>query len=559
MSSFAQLALSESILQGIAELGFETPTPVQAAVIPALLKGDRNLIALAQTGTGKTAAFGLPILEKVTLGEKHVQAVILCPTRELCLQVCRDIRSFAKHLNDLQVAAVYGGASISGQIRSLKMGSHILVATPGRLHDLLRRKAADLSNANCVVLDEADEMLGMGFEEDLRAIMGAIPVNVQKLLFSATMPNSLSALVHAFVKDPLEIAIGARGSGAETVEHHVYVISEKNRYEALKRIVDESPDIYGLIFCRTRIETQDVANALVRDGFRADALHGDLSQMQRDRVMKSFRERKLKLLVATNVAARGLDVSELDHVISFRLPDELSGYTHRSGRTGRAGREGISSVLITPRERSKIPYIERSLGCRFLLQTIPDGKTVCSARIASWLEKVRYDEAATERIAPFASGILAQLESIPRDELVTRLLSAQFADLLEYYRTAPDLNVEVPARSGGRDDRGGKSGGRRPRREKSPRADAAESSRRTRKPKRFPDRRDSIAHKPKKKVGDSSPAKRKKSTAAPVPAGPAKAKAVRTRRDDNTPDWVRKAMQGGKKSGNKGKKKKRKT
>ena len=537
MSDFAQLALSEPIVKAIGELDFVAPTPVQAAVIPVLLEGQRNMMALAQTGTGKTAAFGLPLLERIQLHRKEVQAVVLCPTRELCLQVCGDLRSFAKYMRGVQIAAVYGGASISGQMRALKMGSHVLVATPGRLHDLLRREAADLSNAACVVLDEADEMLGMGFEEDLKAIMAAIPTQVQKLLFSATMPKSLSALVQAFVKDPMEIAIGERGAGAETVEHHVYVVDERNRYQALRRIVDAEPNIYGLIFCRTRQETQEVADALTRDGYRADSLHGDLSQQQRDRVMQTFANRQIRLLVATNVAARGLDISALDHVISFRLPDALEGYTHRSGRTGRAGRHGISTVLITPRERSKIPYIERSLGCKFLVQPVPDGRTVCGVRIAAWLEHMRADADGEKRIAPFMDGILAQVESLSREELVARLLSAQFSDLLEHYRSAPDLNARMPAPS---ERKGGR--GRRSRRPSSPRPMLVH------KPKGAK-RSDSQGSDVSKKNPASAARKRKKSTEDDrVRKGPPRRKtgAGRKQKRDDAPVWVREMMQGGK-------------
>ena len=542
MADFAQMALSEPIVRAIGELDFVTPTPVQDAVIPVLLEGQRNMIALAQTGTGKTAAFGLPLLERIHLHKKVVQAVVLCPTRELCLQVCGDLKSFAKYIRGLQIAAIYGGASISGQMRALKMGSHVLVATPGRLHDLLRREAADLSQATCVVLDEADEMLGMGFEEDLKAIMAAIPGQVQKLLFSATMPKSLAALVQAFVKDPIEIAIGERGAGAETVEHHVYVMEERDRYQALRRIVDAEPDIYGLIFCRTRQETQDVTDALTRDGYRADALHGDLSQLQRDRVMQAFSRRQIRLLVATNVAARGLDISDLDHVISFRLPDALEGYTHRSGRTGRAGRHGISSVLITPRERSKIPFLERSLGCKFLVQSVPDGQTVCGVRIAAWLERMRLDADADQRIAPFMHGILAQLESMSREEVIARLLSVQFADLLEHYRSAPDLNarsVDISARS-----LSGRRGGR--------------SRSRSRKPV---SPRPMQVHKPKRSHRDDAPvtggAKRKTSAARKGKksdrADPAQAvtkrrqpSVAKKQKKDDAPAWVREMMQGGK-------------
>ena len=551
MEDFSTIGLSEPILKAIGELDFVTPTPVQAAVIPVLLEGQRNMIALAQTGTGKTAAFGLPMLERIHLHRKEVQAIVLCPTRELCLQVCGDLKSFGKYVRGLHVAAVYGGASISGQVRALKMGAHVLVATPGRLHDLLRREAADLSAAACVVLDEADEMLGMGFEEDLKAIMAAIPTQVQKLLFSATMPKSLAALVQAFVKDPIEIAIGERGAGAETVEHHVYVVEERDRYQALRRIVDAEPDIYGLIFCRTRQETQDVSDALMRDGYRADALHGDLSQMQRDRVMQAFANRQIRLLVATNVAARGLDISELGHVISFRLPDALEGYTHRSGRTGRAGRRGISSVLITPRERSKIPFIERSLGCKFLLQAVPDGRMVCAVRIAAWLERMRGDTDGEQRIAPFMNGILAQLESMPREELVARLLSAQFADLLEHYRAAPDLNARLSesaarSRSGGgrgRKPRSGRPAEPRPMLVHKPKRAAVQQ---TDVPARVSRSAESTPRKSRKPKGGGS----EEVASSPRPARKPIVSGKRKR--DDAPAWVREMMQGGK-----GKKRKR--
>ncbi|MFU8778112.1 MAG: DEAD/DEAH box helicase, partial [Roseovarius sp.] len=487
----------------------------------------------------------LPLLERIHLHRSVVQVVVLCPTRELCLQVCRDLKSFAKYIRGLQTTAVYGGASISGQIRALKMGTHVLVATPGRLHDLLRRGSADLSAAACVVLDEADEMLGMGFEEDLKAIMAAIPPQVQKLLFSATMPKSLAALVQAFVADPIEIAIGARGAGAETVEHHVYIVEERDRYQALRRIVDAEPEIYGLIFCRTRQETQEVSDALARDGYRADALHGDLSQLQRDRVMQSFSLRHIRLLVATNVAARGLDISELSHVINFRLPDALEGYTHRSGRTGRAGRRGISSVLISPRERSKIPFIERSLGCKFLMQVVPDGRTVCAVRIAAWLERMRADKDGQARIEPFMSGILAQLESMSREELVARLLSAQFADFLEHYRAAPDLNARLPEVNRRSGSPRGRSRNPHPGRPSEPRQMVVH------KPARRPvgqpvaggvvsERKDRPASKPKRARGDAAAVVRPAAARKPVSLG-------KRKRGDTAPVWVQEMMKGGKK------------
>jgi ATP-dependent RNA helicase DeaD len=391
--------------------------------------------------------------------------------------------------------------------------------------------------------------------------MAAIPPQVQKLLFSATMPKSLAALVQAFVVDPIEIAIGERGAGAETVEHHVYVVEERDRYQALRRIVDAEPDIYGLIFCRTRQETQEVADALARDGYRADALHGDLSQLQRDRVMQAFSSRQIRLLVATNVAARGLDISALSHVINFRLPGELEGYTHRSGRTGRAGRRGVSSVLITPRERTKIPFIERSLGCKFLVQSVPDGRTVCAVRIAAWLERMRGDAGGQERIDPFMGGILAQLESMTREELVARLLSAQFADFLEHYRGAPDLNARMPEPS------------RRPK--------PSQGRGFVRKPHvgRPSEPRPMVVHKPARRVVDTPPHRgakppvaahdsvlrkdgavhkaRRKSPESVAPASPQSAPRkpmhLSKRKRDSAPAWVKDMMQGGKgKKGGKG-------
>jgi len=445
MSGFDQFNLTPEIRQSIAALGFEVPTPVQSAVIPVLLEGRRNMVALAQTGTGKTAAFGIPVLQRVDTGLNTVQAVVLCPTRELCLQVCRDLKSFAKHTKALRSVAIYGGASIETQIRALRNGVHIIVATPGRLHDILRRRAADLSTASCVVLDEADEMLSMGFEEDLKAIMGAIPDTVQKLLFSATMPRQVENLTAAYMHDPVEITIGSRNAGAENVVHECYMIHEKDRYLALKRIVDASPSIYALIFCRTRVETQETAEKLIKDGYSADALHGELSQIQRDRVMQSFRDRSISMLVATDVAARGLDINDLTHVINYQLPDELESYTHRSGRTGRAGKSGISAVLINMREKWKIQHIERRLGKRFAFKAVPSGRAVCEAQLLQLIARVKSVSVNESQIESYLPQVFEMLEGLSREALIKHFVSLELNRFLDYYRGAPDISVPPPS------------------------------------------------------------------------------------------------------------------
>jgi len=457
MNGFEQFNLTPELQQSIAALGFETPTPVQLAVIPVLLEGRRNMVALAQTGTGKTAAFGIPVLQRVDSNRNEIQTVILCPTRELCLQVCRDLKQFAKHSKAVRSVAIYGGASIDNQLRALRNGVHIVVATPGRLHDMLRRKGLDLSLATCVVLDEADEMLSMGFEEDLNAIMAAIPDGVQKLLFSATMPRQVAQLRSSYMKDALEITIGSRNAGAENVTHECYMIHEKDRYLALKRIVDSTPQIYGLIFCRTRVETQETAANLMKDGYSADALHGDLTQIQRDRVMAAFRERTIRMLVATDVAARGIDVTNLTHVINYQLPDELESYTHRSGRTGRAGKSGVSVVLINMREKWKIKHIEQRLGKRFAFKPVPSGHAVCEAQLLQFMERAKAVTVNEPQIAPFMPAVFETLGGLTREQLIKHFASLELNRFLEYYRDTPDISAPVeqhaPIRSG-RHDRG---------------------------------------------------------------------------------------------------------
>ena len=374
---FTDMGLSPEILEGISRLGFETPTPVQAAVIPAILNNGRDLVALAQTGTGKTAAFGLPMLQMLDTNIKTPQALILCPTRELCMQIARDLENFAACVRGVRVLAVYGGADIKPQLAAMVRGVDIVVATPGRMVDLLRRKRADFSKIKRVVLDEADEMLNMGFEEDLEAILSEVPDGAQTLLFSATMPRQVASIAKKYMKDPEEITVGTRNAGAENVSHEYLVVHAKDRYRALKRLADFYPDMYGIVFCRTRQETQDIADHLGKDGYKAESLHGDLTQQQRDRVMKKFRARELQMLVATDVAARGLDVNDLTHVINYSLPDDLGSYTHRSGRTGRAGKTGVSIALINMREHNKVKHIEKQLGRKFVQRAVPTGVDIC--------------------------------------------------------------------------------------------------------------------------------------------------------------------------------------
>jgi ATP-dependent RNA helicase DeaD len=444
MKTFDQFPLTPELQESIDALGFKTPTPVQQAVIPVLLEGNRNLVALAQTGTGKTAAFGIPVLQRVDTSCKDVQTVILCPTRELCLQVCRDLKQFAKHSKGIRTVAIYGGASIDNQLRALRNGVHIVVATPGRLHDMIRRKGIDLSQTECVVLDEADEMLSMGFEEDLNAIMAAIPDDVQKLLFSATMPKQVARLRGTYMQDAREITIGNRNAGADNVVHECYTIHERDRYLALKRIVDATPSINGLIFCRTRAETQETATKLMKDGYSADALHGELSQVQRDRVMAAFRDRTIRMLVATDVAARGIDVTDLTHVINYQLPDDLESYTHRSGRTGRAGKSGISVVLINMREKWKIKHIEKRIGKTFSFKDVPSGDQVCEAQLLQLMERAKAVSVNETQIAPFMPAIFAMLDGLSREELIKHFASLELNRFLDYYRNTPDINAPNP-------------------------------------------------------------------------------------------------------------------
>jgi ATP-dependent RNA helicase DeaD len=441
MSSFSDFGLSPDLLKGVAELGFETPTPVQEKVIPLLLKGERDVVALAQTGTGKTAAFGLPLLQLTDPHRHQVQALVLCPTRELCMQIAKDLADFGRFAPQLRVLAVYGGAPIFPQMRALERGVHILVATPGRLNDLMRRGRARLEQVQRVVLDEADEMLNMGFQEELESILQDVPEQARTLLFSATMPKQVAAMAGKYMHDPEEIILGRRNAGAENVTHECYMVHARDRYHALKRIIDARPGFYGIVFCRTRAETQDVASRLAADGYNADTLHGDLSQDQRDRVMKSFRHRNVQILVATDVAARGLDVDDLTHVVNYDLPGDPDVYTHRSGRTGRAGKAGVSIVLVHMREDYKIRAIERIMNKRFEHRQVPGGREVCEAQLAALVERLKEIEVTNPLIDSYLPRIQELLGDLSREDIIKRLALRDLSRFLNYYEKAQDLNV----------------------------------------------------------------------------------------------------------------------
>ncbi|HQO47906.1 MAG TPA: DEAD/DEAH box helicase, partial [Paludibacteraceae bacterium] len=426
MITFQELGLKDEILQAITELGYETPMPIQEQVIPYMLNQTNDLIGLAQTGTGKTAAFGLPILNMIDESLKQIQALVLSPTRELCIQIANDVKNYASKMHNIKVVPVYGGESIVTQFRQLDVQPHILVATPGRLIDLINRGKVKLDDVRYLVLDEADEMLDMGFKEDLETILESVPDNRRTLLFSATMPNEIARIAKRYMHEATEIAIGTRNAGAENVEHIYYMVQAVNRYLALKRIVDMNPDIYGIVFCRTRQETKEVAEKLMRDGYNADALHGDLSQAQRDTVMNKFRIRNLQILVATDVAARGLDVSDLTHVINYNLPDDVEVYTHRSGRTGRANKKGVSVSIIHTRERNRIREIERMIKKEFKQMPVPNGMDICKRQLFHLIDKMEHVTVNDEQISPFMEQIFSKLQYLSKEDLLTRFVSLEF-------------------------------------------------------------------------------------------------------------------------------------
>ncbi|MDE6556658.1 MAG: DEAD/DEAH box helicase [Duncaniella sp.] len=440
MKTFEEIGVSEPLRRAIEELGFESPMPVQERVIPRLLGDANDIVALAQTGTGKTAAFGLPLLQRVNPDEKRPQALVLAPTRELCLQIGSDLVDFSKYIPGVKVLPVYGGSSIESQIRSLKSGVQVIVATPGRLIDLIKRGVVKLDDVSTVVLDEADEMLNMGFLDSIEEILSHVPADHKTLLFSATMPDDILKIAKRYMRDYEEIVVGSRNEGAENVRHIYYMVNARDKYLALKRVVDNSPNIYGIVFCRTRRDTQEVADALIKDGYNAEALHGDLSQQQRDIVMKKFRDHVVTLLVATDVAARGLDVDSLTHVINFGLPEDTAVYTHRSGRTGRAGKSGVSIAIIHSRERGRLREIERIIGKKFERKDVPTPEHIIEKQLynlADRLERVKVNE---EEIARYIPGISRKLEWLSEDDLLKRVISLEFNRLLNYYKDAPRID-----------------------------------------------------------------------------------------------------------------------
>jgi ATP-dependent RNA helicase DeaD len=441
MDSFNETGLKPEIIAAITDMGFEKPTPIQAKAIPQLLSSDRDIIALAQTGTGKTAAFGLPTVHLTDVADRSTQTIILCPTRELCLQIAKDLNKYAVKIKGLSVLAVYGGTSIDTQVRALKKGAQIVVGTPGRTKDLINRRRLNLENVERVILDEADEMLTMGFKDDLDAILSATPADKTTLLFSATMSREVLRISQNYMDDPIEIKVAKMNVGATNVKHIYHQVQARDRYEVIKRIADMNPNIYAIIFCRTRRETMEVANKLMYDGYNADVLNGDLSQGQRDEVMNKFREKKLQILVATDVAARGLDVDDLTHVINYNLPDDPEVYVHRSGRTGRAGKSGISIAVIHSRETNKLRDIDRKSGIQFTKEPVPSGMDICQTQLMTLIDKVKSVNVDERTIEQFLPAIYEKLEDLDREELIKHFVSIEFNRFLNYYKNARDINV----------------------------------------------------------------------------------------------------------------------
>ena len=464
MKTFEELGVNEAIRDAIVELGFEHPMPVQEEVIPYLLGENNDVIALAQTGTGKTAAYGIPVLQKTDATNKVTQALILSPTRELCLQIADDLKSFGKNIDGLHIVAVYGGASITTQIHELRHGAQIIVATPGRLIDLMERKVVKLDNLRNIVLDEADEMLNMGFSDSINTIFEAAPADRNTLLFSATMSKEIEKIAKSYLTNYKEIVVGSRNEGAENVNHIYYLVNAKDKYLALKRIADFYPHIYAIIFCRTKIETQEVADKLIKDGYNAEALHGDLSQQQRDLTMQKFRQHTIQLLVATDVAARGLDVDDLTHVINYGLPDDVENYTHRSGRTGRAGKKGTSISIIHSREKSKVRNIEQIIGKDFVDGTLPTPEEICKKQLYKVMDDIMKTDVDEEQIEPYMKDIDRQFEYIDKEDIIKKMVTVTFGRFLDYYKNAPQILKPSTKRSerGERGERG-TSGNRRSR------------------------------------------------------------------------------------------------
>ena len=449
MTKFEALGLSKPLLDAVADMGFETPSEVQEKTIPVLLESETDLVALAQTGTGKTAAFGFPMIQKLDSKSRTTQGLILSPTRELCLQITNEIQAYSKYVKGLNTVAIYGGASITDQARQIKRGAQIVVATPGRMKDMIGRRLVDISKIDYCILDEADEMLNMGFYEDIKDILSNTPKEKSTWLFSATMPKEVSVIAKKFMHSPVEITVGAKNAGTSTVQHEYYVVGGRDRYPALKRLADTNPDIFSVVFCRTKRDTQRVAEKLIEDGYNAGALHGDLSQNQRDLVMNAFRKKQIQMLVATDVAARGIDVDDITHVINYQLPDEIETYTHRSGRTGRAGKSGISMVIVTRSEIRKIHSIEKKIQQKFIQKNIPTGIEICEIQLYHLANKIK-DTKINKDVENYLPAINDVLDGIDRDELIKKIVSVEFTRFSNYYNKTKDLNTS----GSGSDDRG---------------------------------------------------------------------------------------------------------
>jgi ATP-dependent RNA helicase DeaD len=460
LKTFEELGVAPEIVRAITEMGYENPMPVQEEVIPYLLSSGNEVIALAQTGTGKTAAFGLPILQKIHIKELRPQAVILCPTRELCLQIADDLNDYSKYIPDLKLLPVYGGSSIESQIRTLKRGVHIIVATPGRLIDLINRKVVDLQHASNIILDEADEMLNMGFSESIDEILSHAPEDRNMLLFSATMPAEIAKITRKYMRNPREIIIGNKNEGAKNVRHIYYMVNARDKYLVLKRIADYNPNIYGIVFCRTKKETQEIADLLIKDGYNADSLHGDLSQAQRDYVMQKFRLKNIQLLIATDVAARGLDVDDLTHIINYGLPDDVESYTHRSGRTGRAGKTGTSIAIIHLKEKHKIKAIEKIINKTFEQGKIPTGKQICERQLFGFIDKLEKVNVNEEEIKDLLPSIFRKLDWLDKEDIIKRLISNEFNRLIDYYQAAGEIETPLERGEKGKGSKGKEEGRR---------------------------------------------------------------------------------------------------
>ena len=456
MKTFEELGVSPEIRRAVEEMGYENPMPVQEEVIPYLLGENNEVVALAQTGTGKTAAFGLPLIQQINVKNRVPQSLILCPTRELCLQIAGDLNDYSKYIDGLKVLPVYGGSSIDSQIRSLKRGVHIIVATPGRLLDLMERKTVSLSTISNVVMDEADEMLNMGFTDSINAILADVPQERNTLLFSATMSPEIARISKNYLRDAKEITIGRKNESTNSVKHIAYMVQAKDKYAVLKRVADYCPQIYGIVFCRTRKETQEIADKLMQEGYNADSLHGELSQAQRDAVMQKFRLRNIQILVATDVAARGLDVNDLTHVINYGLPDDTESYTHRSGRTGRAGKTGISIAIVNMREKGKMREIERIIGKKFIMEQVPTGKQICEKQLIKVIDDIEKVKVNEEEIADFMPEIYRKLEWLSKEDVIKRMVSMEFNRFLEYYRDREEIQTATDSRG----ERGTRTEGR---------------------------------------------------------------------------------------------------